>query len=77
MYSLVVVFQLVTLPVEFNASSRALKTLEVNNILYGQEELKGAKKTLTAAALTYVAALITAIAQLLRLIIIARGGRRR
>ena len=76
LYSLVVVFQLVTLPVEFNASGRAMKTLETQGILFGNE-LKGARKTLTAAALTYVAALITAIAHLLRLILIAKGGRRR
>ena len=66
---------LVTLPVEFNASSRALKMLESTGIL-SREENKGAKKVLTAAALTYVAALASSILQLLRLIILS-GGRRR
>lgn len=69
------VFQLVTLPVEFNASSRALKALEGSWIL-DAEELKGSKKVLTAAALTYVAALAVSLAQLLRLLIIVSGGRR-
>ena len=75
LFSLAVLFQLVTLPVEFNASSRALKMLESTGIL-SHEENKGAKKVLTAAALTYVAALASSILQLLRLIILS-GGRRR
>ena len=75
LFSLAVLFQLVTLPVEFNASSRALKMLESTGIL-SREENKGAKKVLTAAALTYVAALASSILQLLRLIILA-GGRDR
>ena len=66
---------MVTLPVEINASSRALKMLESTGIL-GTDEKKGAKKVLTAAALTYVAALAASILQLLRLIILA-GGRNR
>lgn len=70
----VVVFQLITLPVEFNASARAMRTLRDREILAG-EELTGARKTLTAAALTYVAALIVAVANLLRLI--ALSNRRR
>ena len=74
LFSLAVLFQLVTLPVEFNASSRALKMLESTGIL-SREENKGAKKVLTAAALTYVAALASSILQLLRLIILS-GGRR-
>ena len=74
-FSLAVLFQIVTLPVEFNASSRALKMLESTGIL-SREENKGAKKVLTAAALTYVAALASSILQLLRLIILS-GGRRR
>lgn len=74
-FSLAVLFQIVTLPVEFNASSRALKMLESTGIL-SHEENKGAKKVLTAAALTYVAALASSILQLLRLIILS-GGRRR
>lgn len=73
-FSLTVVFQLVTLPTEFNASSRALETIRANNILT-QEELKGSRKVLSAAAMTYVAALAVAVGQLLRLIIIVSGGR--
>lgn len=68
-FALTAVFQLVTLPTEFNASSRALATIRDNNILT-PDELKGAKKVLSAAAMTYVAALAVAIGQLLRLIII-------
>ena len=75
LFSLAVLFQLVTLPVEVNASSRALKMLESTGIL-GTDEKKGARKVLTAAALTYVAALAASILQLLRLIILA-GGRDR
>ena len=75
LFSLAVLFQLVTLPVEINASSRALKMLESTGIL-GADEKKGARKVLTAAALTYVAALAASILQLLRLIILA-GGRNR
>ncbi|MDO4542042.1 MAG: zinc metallopeptidase [Bacillota bacterium] len=66
----VVAFQLITLPVEFNASSRALVQLETGGFL-SAEEVKGSKKVLSAAAMTYVAAVIMAIAQLLRLIIIS------
>lgn len=76
-FSLSVVFQLITLPVEFNASNRALQAIEQGGILTN-EELKGAKKTLSAAALTYVAATAVAMAQLLRLLILFGGrGRRR
>lgn len=75
LFSLAVLFQLVTLPVEFNASSRALKLLESTGIL-DAEENAGAKKVLTAAALTYVAALASSVLQLLRLLILA-GGRDR
>ena len=71
-----VVFQLVTLPTEFNASSRALACLSSSGILAG-DELKAARKTLTAAALTYVAALAVAVLQFLRLLAIVSGGRRR
>lgn len=74
LFSLSVLFQLVTLPTEFNASSRALKTLESSGVLYG-DELDAAGKTLRAAALTYVAALATALASLLRLILIANRRR--
>ena len=74
-FSATVLFHIITLPVEFNASSRAIKVLAGNGILYG-DEIKGAKKVLGAAALTYVASAATAILQLLRLIILY-GGRRR
>ena len=67
------VFQLITLPVEFNASRRAMATLESSSML-AEDELKGARKVLTAAAMTYVAALATALANLLRMI--ALRGRR-
>ena len=75
LFTLAVLFQVVTLPVEFNASSRALKMLGSSGML-GTDEVRGAKKVLTAAALTYVAALASSILQLLRLIILA-GGRDR
>lgn len=74
-FGLSLVFQLVTLPVEFNASRRALQAIEDGGILTAEEQ-QGAKKTLTAAALTYVAATAVSLAQLLRLIAIF-GGRRR
>ena len=74
-FGLATLFQLVTLPVEFNASKRAMYALEQGNLLY-DEELSGAKKTLTAAALTYVAALAVSIAQFIRLLLIF-GGRGR
>ena len=63
-----VVFQLVTLPVEFDASKRALKEIEELNLV-SKEELDGAKKVLSAAAFTYVASALAAILQLLRLLI--------
>ena len=76
-FGLSLVFQLVTLPVEFNASRRAMRAIEDSNLLT-EEEQKGARKTLSAAALTYVAATATALAQLLRLILLFGGrGRRR
>lgn len=74
LFSLAVLFQLVTLPVEINASSRALRMLQTTGIL-GSDEAGGAKKVLSAAALTYVAALAGSILQLLRLLMLA-GGRR-
>ena len=76
-FSLSLVFQLVTLPVEFNASSRALKAIESGNLLTG-DELVGARKTLRAAAMTYVAATAVALGQLVRLLLIfgRRGSRR-
>ena len=75
LFSLAVLFQLVTLPVEFNASSRALKILESSHML-SDTELSGGRKVLKAAALTYVASLAASVLQLLRLIILS-GGRRR
>lgn len=69
LYSAVAIFQFITLPVEFNASRRALATIESNGFLEG-EEYKGAKKVLTAAALTYVAALASALATILRIVLI-------
>lgn len=72
-FGLSVIFQLVTLPVEFNASRRALEAIEQGQILT-EEELQGARRTLSAAALTYVAATAVAMAQLLRLLILF-GGR--
>ena len=74
-YIIVVIFQLVTLPVEFDASNRAIRTLRDNNIMTG-DELAGAKKTLSAAAMTYVASFLTSLVQLLRLILRAHGRRR-
>ena len=70
-----VLFTIATLPVEFNASKRALETIKNGNLLYG-EEYTGAKRTLQAAAMTYVASALTAILQLLRLLIIANNRRR-
>jgi Zn-dependent membrane protease YugP len=75
LYSLVALFQLVTLPVEFDASSRAMKVLESSAIL-NEEELKASRKVLSAAAMTYVAALLTSLLTLLRLLILANGRRR-
>ena len=76
LFSFVVLFQLITLPVEFDASRRALRILEEKNILAG-DEMKGASKVLKAAALTYVAALFSSILQLLRLVLLVGGGNRR
>lgn len=75
-FGLSLVFQLITLPVEFNASHRAMQAIEQVNILTSEEQ-KGARKTLTAAALTYVAATAVALSQLLRLLVIFGGRRRR
>ena len=75
-FGLSLVFQLITLPVEFNASRRALRAIEEGNLLT-QEEQRGAKKTLTAAAMTYVAATAVSLAQLLRLLVIFGGNRKR
>ena len=75
-FGLSLVFQLVTLPVEFNASNRAIRAIESGELLT-DEELSGAKKTLRAAAMTYVAATAVALAQLLRMIALFGGRRRR
>ena len=75
-FGLSLVFQLVTLPVEFNASRRAMSAIESGELLTA-EEARGAKKTLTAAAMTYVAATAVSLAQLLRLVLIFGGRRRR
>ncbi len=71
MFAAVVLFQLVTLPVEFDASGRALKTLESDQIL-DSDEIPKARKVLTAAAMTYVTALVVSIMQLLKLILSAK-----
>ena len=76
LYSLVAIFQLVTLPVEFDASGRALKVLSSSGIL-NDDELKASKKVLSAAAMTYVAALLTSLLTLLRLLILANGRNNR
>lgn len=78
LYSLIAVFQLVTLPVEFNASSRAVKVIDEAGLLRSEEEINGTKKVLSAAAMTYVAALAVTLANLLRFAILFLGrGRRR
>jgi Zn-dependent membrane protease YugP len=74
-FSLSLFFQLVTLPVEFNASRRALQAIEQSDIL-NDEELRGAKKVLSAAAMTYVAAAAVSLAQLLRLVLLFAGRTR-
>lgn len=75
-FSLSLVFQLITLPVEFNASRRAISTIDDAGLLTEEEQI-GAKKTLRAAAMTYVAAVAVSLAQLLRLILLFGGRRRR
>jgi len=76
LFSLVAVFQLVTLPVEFDASSRALSIIRDSG-MFGQEDYKGAKKVLSAAAMTYVAALITSVMQVLYYVVRFLGVGRR
>ena len=75
-FGLSVLFQVITLPVEFNASSRALSILS-SSMMLDQDELDGAKKVLKAAAMTYVAAMAQALANMIRLLMIFGGGRRR
>lgn len=74
LFGAVVVFQLITLPTEFNASKRALAVLSDGRYLDG-DELKGAKKVLSAAAMTYVAAMLTSLMSLLRLVVIVSGNK--
>ena len=74
-FSLAVLFQLVTLPVEFNASARAVAKIDQYGLM-NSDEAKGCKKVLTAAAMTYVAAAASSILQLLRLILLFGGNRR-
>lgn len=76
LYATIAFFQLVTLPVEFNASARALSVLRASGML-NEEELRASRKVLTAAALTYVAALLTSLLTLLRLILLANNTKRR
>lgn len=76
LFSLVALFQLVTLPVEFDASSRALKVIKSSSV-FGEEDVKGARKVLKAAAMTYVAALVTSIMQILYYVINFLGVGRR
>jgi len=76
LFSLTTFFQLVTLPVEFNASRRAIETIEGSHLL-DEDELSGAKKVLRAAAMTYVAALLTSVLQLLRYVLIFAGRNNR
>ena len=75
LFAAVLVFQLITLPVEFNASRRALRILDSSNILYGDEN-KGARRVLRAAALTYVASALATALQLFRLILLTNNRRR-
>ncbi len=75
LFSAVVAFQLITLPVEFNASKRAVAILDDTGVLMG-EEIPACKKVLSAAALTYLASALTSVMSLLRLILISRGRRR-
>ncbi len=75
LFSFSTLFQLITLPVELNASKRAMETIEAQGLLRDDEEIKGAKRVLTAAAMTYLAAALMSLAQLLRLLLLF--GRRR
>ena len=77
LFSLTVVFSLITLPVEFNASKRAVAMLRNSGVVTTAEVEKGVRAVLNAAAWTYVAAAVGAVLQLLRLVLLARGGSRR
>ncbi len=76
LFSATLFYQLITLPIEFNASDNAIKTLRANGLM-DEAELDGVKKVLTAAAFTYVAAAASTVLQLLRFVILAKGSRRR
>ncbi len=75
-FALALIFQLITLPVEFNASRRAISAISEYGILANEDELKGAKKVLFAAAMTYVTSFLVSLAQLLRLLALANRRRR-
>lgn len=75
-FALALAFQLITLPVEFNASRRAIETIRTNNLLPDEYQVKRAKKVLSAAALTYIAAFLVSLAQLLRLLALTNRRRR-
>lgn len=77
LFSLAFVFALITLPVELDASQRAMHMLTSSGLLVGSEETNGARSVLNAAALTYVAAMLMALMQLLYYVMLASGGRRR
>lgn len=77
LYSLIAVFQLATLPVEFNASIRAVKVIDETGLLRSENEMNGAKKVLRAAAMTYVAALAVTLANILRFAILFLGRGKR
>ena len=76
LYSFIMIFQLVTLPVELDASRRALQVIDQLGMLRAEDEYKGAKRVLSAAAMTYVAALAVSLANLLRLLVLFAGRRR-
>lgn len=76
LYAFIMLFQLVTLPVEFNASSRAIRVIEETRLLGSEEELRGAKKVLRCAAMTYVASLAVSVMNLLRFLLIFSRRRR-
>lgn len=76
LFCMALLFQIVTLPVEFNASARALRMLDETGIM-GRQEIRGTKKVLKAAAMTYVAAVIGSLLQLLRLLILSGAFRKR
>ena len=75
-FGVAILFQLATLPVEFNASKRAITAIRENNILYDDDAVKGARKVLTAAALTYIAAFLVSLTQFIRLLLLTNRRRR-